>query len=125
MTKEETMKREDLSRIVNLVGAEEVKCYDRETGKCSSLENLEALSQQEEGKVGIFPYDMELCSKEKGLRWFIEEYNIDIPDYRKRWQYLRESGSNQAFYEYLLDLRLDAMKDWLHEHNILQLDFDE
>ena len=68
---------------------------------------------------------MELCSKEKGLRWFIEEYNIDIPDYRKRWQYLRESGRNQAFYEYLLDLRFDAMKEWLHEHNISQLNLDE
>lgn len=125
MAKKEKIEKENLSEIMNLVRAEEVMCYDKETGKCILLENLEAISQQEEGKVWIFPYDMELCSKEKGLRWFIEEYNIDIPDYRKRWQYLRESGSNQAFYEYLLDLRLDAMKDWLHEHNILQLDFDE
>ena len=76
MAKKEKIEKENLSEIMNLIRAEEVMCYDKETGKCILLENLEAISQQEEGKVWIFPYDMELCSKEKGLRWFIEEYNI-------------------------------------------------
>lgn len=125
MTKEEKMKREDLSRIVNLVGAEEVMCYDRETGKCSSLENLEALSREGEGKVWIFPYDMELCSKNKALRWYSEEYNINIPDGCNRWCYLREEGLDQPFYDYLSDIRLKAMEDWLCKHCISQLNFDD
>lgn len=124
MAKQEKIEKDDLSKIMNLIGAEEVMCYDKGTGKCILLENLEALSRQKESEVWIFPYDMELCSKERALRWFREKYDIDIPDDRKRWQYLRESGYEQAFYDYLFDLRLDAMEDWLHEHNISHLNFE-
>ena len=123
MTKQEKFKKEDLSEIRNLIGAEEVMCYDRETGKCILLENFEALDRQEDGKVWIFPYDVELCSKGKALQWFEEQMDIDIPDDCNCWRYLRETGLKQPFYEYLSDIRLKAMEDWLCEHDISQLIF--
>ena len=53
MAKKEKIEKENLSEIMNLIRAEEVMCYDKETGKCILLENLEAISQQEKVKYGF------------------------------------------------------------------------
>lgn len=119
--KRSELKKEDLQKIVNISGLEEVICYDLNSKTCILCDDVKAIERQAEGKILIFPYDTDLYSWGSTMASFIEENQIEIPNGCKCWRYLCESGWNYAFYDYKDQMCLKALKKWLRKHKIKDL----